>query len=74
MSRDLKALVAEGAIATAHRELAQALAALETERRLPNYLLLSLKRIELMLHSDTIEALADRLRVRIERGEARPCL
>jgi hypothetical protein len=72
MARDLKALLAEGAIATAHRELAQAITALETERRLPTYLLPSLRRVELMLRADTIDKLAARLRV-VEHVEAARC-
>ena len=53
--------VCGAALRTAHRELAQVIAAAETERRLPAYLLPSLRRIELMLRADTIGEIADRL-------------
>jgi hypothetical protein len=70
MSRDLRTLIAEGAIASAHRELALAIAAMQAE--MPPHLLHTLRRVETMLRADTIDALAARLQGRLE-AEARPC-
>ncbi len=77
MARDLRTLPAtreavaagirEGAMETAHHELAQVIAALNTERRLPAYLLPSLRRVETMLRADVIQELGDCLWARAAR-------